>query len=277
MESNFESRTLGDPVADTVFQLPVRHSGGRTGGFQAPQETSIADMNLDLEGIHRFDEDLDDHELFVSVYNLITKGADKLKASDLKNYVDGYSEKNELLIALQKALVERKLGDDIDFATFERLCADTPRACGRRLQWVQSLHLDRAFARLLPIGDLSDELKGIRGISAATLSSILGSFTALLPGLVAAALARLHAEAPPALGSQSDGEEDLLGSKFSAAGAHTGSFATLDDFYRGPEAVLGTPNPRVFEGMEREHCHRANSQARPTSPPRPADMLCKRV
>ena len=55
------------------------------------------------------------------------------------------------------------------------------------------------------------------------------------------------------------------GSKFSLDGATVGAFATLDDFHRGPEAVIGIPNPRIREGMETEHCRRGNSQTDFTS------------
>jgi hypothetical protein len=36
-------------------------------------------------------------------------------------------------------------------------------------------------------------------------------------------------------------------------------FATLDDFYKGPEHLIGIPNPKVREGVEKEHCARGNA------------------
>ena len=36
-------------------------------------------------------------------------------------------------------------------------------------------------------------------------------------------------------------------------------FATLDDFYKGPEHLIGIPNPKVREGVEKEHCLRGNA------------------
>jgi hypothetical protein len=35
--------------------------------------------------------------------------------------------------------------------------------------------------------------------------------------------------------------------------------ATLDDFYKGPEELIGTPNPKILQGMQAEHCLRGNS------------------
>jgi hypothetical protein len=42
-------------------------------------------------------------------------------------------------------------------------------------------------------------------------------------------------------------------------GAFAGKFATLDDFYRGVEHKLGQPNPKLHEGMLKEHCARPNA------------------
>jgi hypothetical protein len=36
--------------------------------------------------------------------------------------------------------------------------------------------------------------------------------------------------------------------------------ATLDDFYKGPEELIGSPNPKILQGMQGEHCLRGNSQ-----------------
>ena len=35
--------------------------------------------------------------------------------------------------------------------------------------------------------------------------------------------------------------------------------ATLSDFYAGPEALIGAPNPKIFQGMHNEHCARSNA------------------
>jgi hypothetical protein len=36
--------------------------------------------------------------------------------------------------------------------------------------------------------------------------------------------------------------------------------ATLDDFYKGPEELIGSPNPKILQGMQAEHCLRGNRQ-----------------
>ncbi len=60
-----------------------------------------------------------------------------------------------------------------------------------------------------------------------------------------------------------------INSKFSLEGAWVGKFATLTNFFTGPEALIGTPNPKVMEGMEAEHCRRKNADTDFTSNSRP--------
>ena len=45
-----------------------------------------------------------------------------------------------------------------------------------------------------------------------------------------------------------------------------GSFATLSDFYDGPEKMIGNPNPKAEEGIRREHCERRNADRQHTTP-----------
>ena len=93
-------------------------------------------------------------------------------------------------------------------------------------------------------------------------------FAADVGRVVKAKLAQLR---PPAAGapaasrgaSQARGAsaavQQHINSKFVMDGAFVGAFATLDDFYKGPEARIGAPNPRIMEGMKNEHCERDNA------------------
>ena len=47
--------------------------------------------------------------------------------------------------------------------------------------------------------------------------------------------------------------------------SHKYVLGTLDDFFAGPEQRIGTPNPRIEEGMETEHCRRGNCETRFTT------------
>ena len=50
-----------------------------------------------------------------------------------------------------------------------------------------------------------------------------------------------------------------LHSKFIQEGAaFTMSYGGLDTFWGGLEALIGAPNPRLDQAIEREHCHSAD-------------------
>ena len=61
--------------------------------------------------------------------------------------------------------------------------------------------------------------------------------------------------------------EQFKNSKFVMDGTQfEGTFATLEEFYQGPEKFIGTPNPKAEEAMMREHCERPNSNHTYRSP-----------
>ena len=211
-----------------------------------------------------FDEDQDDDEIFQRFFGSLPESPPgRVQVTDIGDALaklGAGSEQAELVDAL-KAAVAQKQGrsGDVDYSSFKSACAEVPRAGGRRVQWAQGLGLHLALASLLPAGDLLDELRGLRELPEERLGGLLRAFCARVPALVARGLRDLRAARPPAAAVG-----ELLGSKF--AGAPEGRFATLDDFHRGLEAALGSPNPRVLEGMEREHCQRPNCRTRFRTP-----------
>ena len=114
------------------------------------------------------------------------------------------------------------------------------------------------MARMLPRGEITDGLSGLRALPDAELPAlaqrIAEELAAVLPGLIERKFRELRQSAA--------GESAALrhvNTKFSLDGAFVGRFATLDDFHRGPEEHIGVPNPRIEEGVEAEHCRRSNS------------------
>jgi hypothetical protein len=129
-----------------------------------------------------------------------------------------------------------------------------PRVKGERVQWVRSLGLEGLLAKHLPLGTFKDPLRGIKNVSETELSVALCRFTEEVPALVSAGLKSLQ-------GRVSAGPttvQEHINSKFALDGAFVGKFATLDDFYKGPEELIGTPNPKILQGMKAEHCFRGN-------------------
>jgi hypothetical protein len=129
---------------------------------------------------------------------------------------------------------------------------------GELLRWVGSIGLEEELARLLRKGDVFDGLKGLKGMPDAELEAhvreVCAALAARLPALLRGALARLRARA-----AGTSEARQHVNSKFCMDGAFVGQFATLSDFFRGPEALIGVPNPKVEEGALQEHCSRSNA------------------
>jgi hypothetical protein len=147
----------------------------------------------------------------------------------------------------------------------ERICAvvsQVPRVKGERVQWVRTLGLEGLLARNLPLGNLADQLSSIKNMAQEELSVALQHFIADVPAVMSAGLRKLKGRAASQFSLEVQGH---MNSKFTLDGALVGKFATLDDFYKGPEGLIGTPNPKIMQGMEAEHCLRANSQRKFTT------------
>jgi hypothetical protein len=126
------------------------------------------------------------------------------------------------------------------------------------VQWVRSLELEGLLARHLPLGTFTDPLRGIKGMKKEELGVIVQRFMADVPVAVMAGLEKLRS-------AEGSGLAGHINTKFALDGAPVGRFATLDDFYKGPEGLIGTPNPKILPGMEAEHCRRGNYATQFTS------------
>jgi hypothetical protein len=140
--------------------------------------------------------------------------------------------------------------------------SQVPRVKGERVQWVRTLGLESLLARHLPLGNFADQLGGIKDMAEEELSVAVQRFIAEVPAVVSAGLKKLKGRAAPQFGSQL---QEHINSKFTLDGAFVGKFATLDDFYKGPEELIGTPNPKIMQGMQTEHCLRGNSRRKFTT------------
>ncbi len=126
---------------------------------------------------------------------------------------------------------------------------------------MKSLGLHGLLAKHLPLGTIEDQLLGIKSISEETLRASLDRFISEVPQVVIAGWLKLKS-----IGSASSAEsmggnntvQEHMNSKFALDGAFVGKFATLDDYYKGPEGLIGIPNYKIRDGMEAEHCKRGN-------------------
>jgi hypothetical protein len=135
--------------------------------------------------------------------------------------------------------------------------SQVPRVKGERVQWVRTLGLEGLLARHLPLGNFADQLSGIKNMAEEELSVAMRRFIAEVPAVVSAGLKKLKDQAASQFGSE---VQEHINTKFTLDVALVGKFATLDDFYKGPEELIGTPNPKMMQGMQAEHCLRGNSR-----------------
>jgi hypothetical protein len=141
-------------------------------------------------------------------------------------------------------------------ATFQEL----PRLRGERLHFVKSIGLDVMLAKLLKKGSAFDGLRGLKNMTEQEcehhIQEVIRKFVPILSDSLRTALNKLHSSGAK---SEHSNTNQHINSKFVLDGAFVGRFATLDDFYKGPESLIGIPNPVIATGMKSEHCHRSNA------------------
>ena len=208
----------------------------------------------------------DDKEIIRDLFQTIdTDKDDTVSREELSAAIWRYQDHKELVAALEKLLSEVKgssgQADSVSFDAFSKVFEQLPRIRGERTRWVRSLGTEGALARLLKKGNLFDGLSALRELEGDALelhiAEVSNAYHKMLPTILRSGLLKLKASAKE--GSANSAVQAHINSKFVLDGAFVGHFATLDDFYRGPEALIGVPNPRILEGAEKEHCLRANA------------------
>jgi hypothetical protein len=219
----------------------------------------------------RFTEAEEEKELLGHLFNEIdTDNSGTISHAELTAALakhDVQKELREILQSLLPAGGASAAGQgSIDRKAFGKAFESLPRVRGELVSWVRGLRLEEQLARVLSRlrrGDLFDGLKGLKELKDGDLEPFVkgaaGEFAAVLEGLLLSGLRQLQASGATTAISH-------VNSKFSLDGAFVGQFATLNDFYRGPEALIGTPNPKVLQGMEIEHCRRKNANTEFTTP-----------
>ena len=204
-----------------------------------------------------FDETQDDDELFNHVFQSIDRnndGAISLNEALAAVQVDSGDEQAQLQSEI-KAFFDTGNQTVMNFESFKRIVHSVPRARGERVQWVNGLKLTGFLAKRLKPGTLSDPLKGLKGMTDTEVNDVLFQFAEDVKRRLALELQKLR-QAPVGTGMV----HEHINTKFQMSDAFLGSFATLDDFYGGLESRIGTPNPRVMEGMKNEHCIASNAK-----------------
>jgi hypothetical protein len=212
-----------------------------------------------------FSEDDDEREVVEKFFReLDTDKNKKISSEELsKAMMDCQSkDQKEFLEALTQMMTMKKI-DEVSLDEFYAVVVDLPRVKGQRVHWARTLGLEELLAKHLALGDIFDGLSALKSMDDTQMTRhvehVCTEFSKQLPGLLERKLKELRSrEKLSAL--------EFKNSKFAMEGSFQGSFATLQDFYDGPEKKIGTPNPNVEAGMSREHCIRDNAREKYKSP-----------
>ena len=205
-----------------------------------------------------FNIEKDDEELLSKAFDQLDSDHDGIICEEeIKAAKDRNPDSNEAMHALLLGLKGRASNASIDFAEFKRVANITPRVKGQRIEWVRSLNLEFVMAKQLKVGDFFDPLRGIKEMSDFEIDEACEKFSSVLPEKLK--------ESRDKLTKVFKTEDVFQNSKFCTDGSLVGNFGDLDQFYAGPEKLIGSPNPEVLVGMEREHCARQNAEKKFTS------------
>jgi hypothetical protein len=229
------------------------------------------------ESLERFSEEQEDVELVDRLFKeLDTSGHGAVSHAELVQALGKHGMPPELRAALESLLPAdaacRALAGqgDISRAAFGEAFEKLPRVRGELVSWVRELRLEEPVALVIARseegrGELFDGLRGLKALPEAELEGfaqrVVDQVAVALRQVLLAGLRQLRSP-----GGATGAATAHVNSKFSLEGAYVGQFATLSDFHRGPEALIGTPNPKVMEGMEAEHCRRKNADTEFTTP-----------
>jgi hypothetical protein len=209
-----------------------------------------------------FNEDEDDMEIFTALFSEIDTDMDgEISIAELESAFTRFNDQALVSAALPSLMQEGS--KKLNFSQFSHFLRKLPRIRGPRVRWASTLGLDAELARHLKIGDLSDGLKGLKGMSDAEtdqhITHVCSCFSAQLPAILKSGFNALKYK-------NCINASEFINTKFCLDGAFVGSFASLQEFHDGPEKLLGAPNPLVGLGIKREHCERPSASKYFTTP-----------
>ena len=185
---------------------------------------------------------IDDEQMLRELFKDLDKDCNgKISREEISDANAIYAEEGSAMKALILALDKKETSHTIEYSQFKDIADSIPRIKGHRVEWASTLGLDAALALHLRVGDLNDPLKGVRSMTDAELERACAAFSARdLFGLVKAGRDRLLTSVNTV--------REFVNSKFRLDEACTMSFADLDTYYNGSEAIIGAPNPNVDIG-----------------------------
>ena len=219
--------------------------------------------------------DAEEEEMARDLFNEMDTNRDGyISLDELRESVARYKDQGKpLQLALATALerlVEQRAAapGHITLETLRAAVKDLPRVKAERVRFGQALGVHELVAGALPKGTFFDGLQGLRTLahkSDAELAAWVHNKVALikdeLETLLLGEIRKLREESAAYASALEQNSKFCMDSDTIQA-----TFAKLQQFYDGPEKLIGTPNPKAKEGIRREHCDRRNADTRHTTP-----------
>ena len=139
------------------------------------------------------------------------------------------------------------LSKNIDLARFKEILKKVPRIHGERYQWVKSMNLNMLLARRLRLGNIFDELSGIREMNDTEMEAALALFAKDVVSVVKSEWSLLKKT-----GSSRFGPSGVKAAMSKYAGT-VGTFGDTQMFQEGLESQLGSPDPFILTGILRDN------------------------
>ena len=132
-------------------------------------------------------------------------------------------------------------------------------SCGERTQWARDLGLEGLLVeKILPYedtdGNILDQYEGFKTMSETQLLQACHDFFVDLTALLKIKQNDMKQQPEGSKEVSPSVATDVENSKFQSAAKAI--YAHIEDFYLGPEARIGFPNPQLLDGMRAEHCTR---------------------
>ncbi len=238
-----------DMVKSSFSDRDKLQAGQRCSHKMQQQQT----MNPRYEFLDGFNTDKDDDDVVSSVF--YRAGPDACGFVSWPKLLKVLTEENNEANVILTLEIELQNIARIDLHKLQSACSQIPaRVRGHRVQWAGTLGLHELLAQHLKPGTLSDGLQGIKlNMTQQDLMTACDIFCKGVPALVLQGWNQLKMTPKTAL-------TETANSKYAMTdGALFADFVTLNDFYMGPEARIGYPNPDLMKGLQKEHCVRLGS------------------
>jgi len=197
-----------------------------------------------------FSEKEDEEQVLQKFFKKIdTNGDEKLSHEEIMAALcSSDQQKSSDRLENLKAELNKCEEANVTLEKFKEIARRMSIATGHRMRWADSLNLSGRLARLLDVGELFDEMSGVKLMKEeADVDKLLDRFFSEVRHVVKKELKKIKTESYTSVNLQ---PESISSSKFAGV---VGKFGDTGMFLEGLESQLGSPDPFILKGLLREN------------------------